>query len=205
VNGKLYIGQTKQSPNKRFYAHKLNLRTGKHTNKHLQSAWDKYGESAFEFSILDKVVFLESLNNLERFWIKHKNTTNPKFGYNKTSGGETGKVVSPESVKKRKLTMVGYWTAERRADMSAKKKGCKGVNNGRKFDEEFSKKQSRIKTKYGVEALNIATGEKKEFFNAVRAAAYFNIHKSSVYMVCKGKTKQCYGWTFKHINSAGGY
>lgn len=53
VNGKLYIGSTTTPFSVRFGHHKSNLRHNKHGNPHLQNAWNKYGESSFEFSVLE--------------------------------------------------------------------------------------------------------------------------------------------------------
>lgn len=52
VNGKRYIGSSKELYN-RFYEHLYNLRNQKSHNKHLQSAWNKYGEDAFIFEVLE--------------------------------------------------------------------------------------------------------------------------------------------------------
>lgn len=51
VSGKVYIGSSKNIEG-RFRQHKTKLRSGKHQNKHLQSAWLKYGEQAFTFEVL---------------------------------------------------------------------------------------------------------------------------------------------------------
>ena len=50
-NGKRYIGQSIDIQ-RRFREHKSKLKLGKHGNKHLQAAWNKYGGSSFDFSIL---------------------------------------------------------------------------------------------------------------------------------------------------------
>ena len=52
VNGKVYIGGAYKSLAARIRRHKCLLGLGKHHNKHLQSAWDKYGARNFEFSVL---------------------------------------------------------------------------------------------------------------------------------------------------------
>jgi group I intron endonuclease len=54
-NGKSYIGSTTMSFAKRLEHHRCLLRGGKHKNKYLQRAWDKYGEDNFEFKILEVV------------------------------------------------------------------------------------------------------------------------------------------------------
>lgn len=55
INSKKYIGSTTMSFSKRLEHHRCLLRNGTHKNKHLQRAWDKYGEDNFEFNILEVV------------------------------------------------------------------------------------------------------------------------------------------------------
>jgi group I intron endonuclease len=49
INGNWYVGSTVNK--KRLAAHKRQLKKNEHDNCHLQSAWNKYGESAFTFNI----------------------------------------------------------------------------------------------------------------------------------------------------------
>lgn len=51
VNGKQYIGSSKDC-DKRFSIHCRLLRHGKHDNRHLQAAWERYGSAAFSLVIL---------------------------------------------------------------------------------------------------------------------------------------------------------
>ena len=62
------------------------LTSGVHYNKHLQSAWIKYGESNFKFGILE-VCSKEELDEKEIYWINKFNANNTKYGYNQTLGG----------------------------------------------------------------------------------------------------------------------
>jgi len=55
INGKVYIGSSNDIINKRWKAHKFGLRRNSHYNRHLQRAWNKYGENAFSFEIVEKV------------------------------------------------------------------------------------------------------------------------------------------------------
>jgi hypothetical protein len=50
-NGKIYIGSAIDL-RARWEQHRHSLRRRDHRNRHLQQAWDKYGESNFEFSVL---------------------------------------------------------------------------------------------------------------------------------------------------------
>lgn len=48
VNGLCYVGST-NNRKVRWAYHRWELRNGRHPNTHLQRAWDKYSEAAFEF------------------------------------------------------------------------------------------------------------------------------------------------------------
>ena len=68
VNGKVYIGST-VNLKRRLDEHRRGLRGGAHGNPHLQSSWNKYGEDAFEFDILEYLDNLEELHLAEQFWV----------------------------------------------------------------------------------------------------------------------------------------
>ena len=53
-NGKLYIGSAVNIRN-RWYLHNYHLKKGDHDNRHLQNAYDKYGESMFKFQIVEEL------------------------------------------------------------------------------------------------------------------------------------------------------
>jgi group I intron endonuclease len=54
VNGKRYVGSAVRIEG-RWKEHRRDLRAGRHKNRHLQNAWIKYGEAAFEFRVLEIV------------------------------------------------------------------------------------------------------------------------------------------------------
>ena len=68
VNGKIYIGKAIDIERMRWEQHKRRLRDNKHDNKHLQNAWNKYGEINFEFSILLECEESQ-LNTYEQYYI----------------------------------------------------------------------------------------------------------------------------------------
>lgn len=86
VNGKYYIGMTKQTLIKRFSQHKQNAKMGKNT--YLYNAIRKYGNDNFEIELLLECSNKEECCNLEIEYIsKNKN------GYNLAPGGEGGFIV----------------------------------------------------------------------------------------------------------------
>ena len=89
-NNKAYIGQSTDIK-RRWINHKLELKNNSHRNSHLQNAFNKYGEEAFEFRILEET-FEENLDDAEEYWINYFDSTNPRKGYNLTYGGNNSKI-----------------------------------------------------------------------------------------------------------------
>lgn len=69
-NWKVYIGSCKRFK-QRWMEHVRHLRTQKHQNKHLQASFSKYGESAFEFFVVQDMPnsSLEERLKVEEDWI----------------------------------------------------------------------------------------------------------------------------------------
>lgn len=86
INEKKYIGLSKDIE-RRINDHKNYLRKNKHINDHLQSAWNTYGESNFNFRIIE-LCDENMLREREIYYINKFNSRNRIFGYNKTSGGD---------------------------------------------------------------------------------------------------------------------
>lgn len=84
INSKVYIGQTKVSLKLRFQNHLSAARNGK--DYVIGKAIRKYGEENFYIELL-KECTIEELNERERYWISYFNSTDNKFGYNISIGG----------------------------------------------------------------------------------------------------------------------
>lgn len=84
----------------RWKQHQNKLNKNNHPNVYLQSAWNKYGESDFDFSILEHCEF-DMLDEKENYWIEFYNTLDRTKGFNLKSGGQNGgSQYSDESRKK---------------------------------------------------------------------------------------------------------
>lgn len=90
TNGKKYIGKS-VNIQKRWKEHKSQLCNGTHVNSYLQHSWDKYGEFAFEFSIIEECAEGD-LNDREKYWIEFYNSFNN--GFNLTLGGDGGNTIA---------------------------------------------------------------------------------------------------------------
>lgn len=66
-NGKIYIGQA-EDIHARQVEHKRDLKKNRHHNQHLQHAWNKYGEKAFQFKTLERCSITE-LDSREQHYL----------------------------------------------------------------------------------------------------------------------------------------
>lgn len=83
VSGHGYVGSSKVMK-RRWKSHRTQLRGGRHSNFKLQAAWNKYGEAAFSFNILE-LCSEDNLREREVEWIAKLDTF--KNGYNCTQLG----------------------------------------------------------------------------------------------------------------------
>ncbi len=86
INGKMYVGKTAQSVERRWQRHLSNANTG-HQDR-LYQAIRKYGPRAFVAEGLTRCDSPEQMNNLEKLWIILLGTRDYKSGYNMTFGGD---------------------------------------------------------------------------------------------------------------------
>lgn len=86
-NGNVYIGQVhaNKGHKRRWIEHVYALRRNTHYNKHLQSAWNKYGEDAFVFEMVEEISDEGQLDFVEQRWINQ--TWNFSYNIQPTAGG----------------------------------------------------------------------------------------------------------------------
>lgn len=219
-NGKIYIGQSKNL-SERYKSHLYNLRNNKHGNSHLQSAYNKYGEMNFEYSIIEECL-LEDLNEREIYWI---GSTRFNDLFNKKEGGNsrfkfsdstielmrkinTGRKQSKETIDKRVAKNKGKKrTDEFRKLMSDKYKGIpqpkERVEKMRKTKTGSSMPIEQRMARIGMGAKPICQYELngnfiREFTSAKQAGNVLGIVKGDITQVCKGKRKTRGGFIFKY-------
>ncbi len=83
INHKVYIGQS-HNIKVRWRHHRSDLNNNRHHNIRLQNAWNKYGQKAFQFKIIEQTD-AENLDNRQKYWITKYDSVNN--GYNNDYGG----------------------------------------------------------------------------------------------------------------------
>lgn len=80
ANNKLYVGSS-INYKRRWKDHRTCLKGKRHSNVHLQRAWDKYGSKAFEFYILESCEESERYDR-EQYWINTLRSSDSDIGLN---------------------------------------------------------------------------------------------------------------------------
>lgn len=166
ANGRTYVGHSTHVK-QRLKEHRLDLRGGKHDNIHLQNAWRKYGETAFEFEtftempgatleqLLDAETHLWDLLGSNRFNMIKPGVPPTYYPEVRAKISDTlkGHGVSPTARAKMSASQTGKThTAETRAKMSTSHKGhgvsletrdkIRAANKGKKHSPETRAKMS---------------------------------------------------------------
>ena len=98
---KVYVGHSKRM-SQRWLDHQKDLKKNKHSNCHLQYAWNKYGKDDFIFRKIEYVENVkEKLIEREVHWCKVKDCHNPDKGYNIEVPGEYKKSKGKQGVNQR--------------------------------------------------------------------------------------------------------
>ncbi|MBU1173138.1 MAG: GIY-YIG nuclease family protein [Proteobacteria bacterium] len=136
-NYKVYVGSATNIKG-RWSNHICSLQKGRHDNSHLQRAWNKYGEEAFEFKVLiycdiDDLIWYE-----QRAMDIYRDTKGWEMMYNMlpTAGSSLGYRHTPEL----KAFMVALNTGRKHTPEERKKQSER--QKGRKISPETRAKRS---------------------------------------------------------------
>lgn len=185
LDGKIYIGQSTQL-NIRMAQHKSDLKNNRSNHAHLQSSYNKYGKSNFEFFLM-RGCEIHELDYLECFFIEYFNSTNRAKGYNSDFGGNAQKRLSDETKKKISENNARYFLGKKRPEISERmkvrvitdeyrkniskcKKGTKHKESTKMILSDYYKldlgnRRQKQKERCNKKILNVETGETYESIN----------------------------------------
>lgn len=108
-NNKVYVGKAGDS--KARWRKHLSIASCKRAKEQfaIHRAIHKYGESSFEFTVIQSLPNELICNEAEQYWISFFKSKSKQFGYNLTEGGEgvSGRVVSEETREKIRQKALG--------------------------------------------------------------------------------------------------
>lgn len=148
INGKMYIGQTCQKPERRW-----NSGYGYRNCSYFYNAIRKYGWENFKHEVIASNLTLEEANKFESILIEKLDTRNPDKGYNLRTGGKNGLLAEETKAKIKKAVsgenapMLGKHLSEEAKEKIRKARQGKycGKNNpnyGKHHSVESRKKMS---------------------------------------------------------------
>lgn len=115
ASGRRYIGKS-VNITRRWQLHRWYLRNNRHHCGWLQNAWNKYGQDAFLFEIVEDVTDFSQLAERECFWIAN---TPRAFNNQRVAPDWTGLKHSPATIERMRDSAIRANTPEVRAKKSA--------------------------------------------------------------------------------------
>lgn len=224
--GKFYIGSAVDL-RQRYYRHFGALQRNWHPNRHLQSAWNKYGSDAFTFEVLEYVLLPEMLTAREQHFF---DTLKPfgKRGFNlsPTAGSTLGVKYSPEVCEKLSTWQRGRpaWNRGKKSSPEAVEKWRQSMKDYKQTEEHkrnaaatrIGKKRSlETREKMRLSALGHAPTNAKTFIltspdgteyvahNLLAFCRERGLNSSTLTQVAKGNRKQHKGWKARYPDSTG--
>lgn len=212
ANGRIYIGSSRNL-HKRIEAHKWRLKSHTHKNRHLQRAYDKYGETAFEYQVIEFVMPWMIIER-EQYWIdKYKPFGDQGFNIMPRADGSHH---SPESIKLQSESMKGRkLSPEHKAKLHAKLIGNQ-YTKGKKLPPFTDDHKNaircaligKIKTDETCQKISdskaylwVVTkpdGEELSVFNLREFCRNNGLHQGHMVAVANGKERSHKGWKCRH-------
>ena len=192
INGKIYIGKTQYSLERRFQEHCRDSRKSTEEHRPLYAAMRKYGIEHFHIELIE-----ETNNPEEReiYWIEQKGSF--KNGYNATKGGDGKHYLDYDLIVAtyKELQNINKVCNKLNIDKLSVRTALKSKNITPLSSQEVAKRErSNIINQYDLENNYI-----QSFPSVKEAARMINKPKgvSHITDVCKGRRKTAYGYIWK--------
>lgn len=188
-----YVGSSISTIAQRFGTHRYTLRNNKHRNPHLQAAWNKYGEDAFAFLVLENTPTADVLT-AEARWYQQFKRAGLRL-YNMKPGGQNSQLglrhsdKTKQQMAKSHLGLKYKMTPEGSAKISEM--------NRRKLTPEV-----RAKIAHTWTGLIAPNGETHTIHNLLSFCRENALDMSAMRKVALGYVKSYKGWTSPNARSA---
>lgn len=191
INGKLYIGKTEFSIEKRFKEHCKDAFRRKNEKRPLYAAMRKYGIDNFEITLIEET---DCPEDREIFWIEQKRSY--KTGYNATLGGDGRKYLDYD------LVIATYQELKSTKDTAKRLKICeesvRNILKNNNIPRYSSKEVNRRKYGHIVNQYDLNMNYIQSFPSIISAAKSLNKNGvSHISDACKGRRQTAYGFKWK--------
>jgi len=203
INGKYYIGSS-NNIKQRWYNHRRELNKNIHKNNYLQRAWNKYGESKFEFVLIESL----SPDNCLISEQTHLNICNNNRNISYNIGKDAispfrGLHHSPETILKIIKSNTGRkWSMQQKETRSKKMKwkytGNKNPNFGKRMPPKT--KLSILKSRMDMKIYCFKHTISSEIFKGTRHEfrMYIHVGRDSIHQLVNGIIKSCKKWIIQN-------
>ena len=216
-NGKIYIGQTINKKQRKYYYNSGNFK------QHIK-LWNNANfynwNPADTFEIIEECYCGENrskLNEREIYWIEYYNSFKNGLNCNEGGNGNLGCVFSTESLKKMSESKIGVkHTEERNRKKSEYTKGRKHTEDSKKkmSENKIKNMTDKVKNKIRVGLIgnNNGIGNKGNakkiicltnniiYDSIKKAAVELNLWETGIVGVCQGKSNNTKGYKFKYYD-----
>ena len=209
INGKVYIGITKQEPEQRWRHGQ-----GYKSSPHFYAAIQKYGWDNFEHNILFQNLTKEKACKKEQELIAKYHSMDREFGYNSTSGGDIF-TMNEETKRKISQSMIGNKNGLGHPCSEEKKKKISEAQKGKHLTEEHKQKLSKaVKNRHtpcsdqAKENIRKASRKKpvyceelKTVFESVQECSrQLGIPATNISKLCNGRGKTLKGYHLRYYD-----
>ena len=201
LNGKMYIGKTLHSIQKRFQEHIKDSQKVRYDKRPLYDAMNKYGIENFELTLVENAE-AELLDEREKYWIEYYDTY--KNGYNATLGGEGKTLYDYDQLIEDYLSgsLIKEVSQHFGCDVKVIQEALCSVNiNSQQNARKHTKKQLRCSDKKGFEKFFASRAEAAEWLMAegkTKASDLDNV-VAAIGRAANGKRKTAYGLEWENI------
>lgn len=194
INGKIYIGKTEFSIEKRFKEHCSDAFRTEIGQRPLYAAMRKYGIEHFHISLIEET---DNPEEREIYWIEKMRSF--KYGYNATCGGDGKKYIDYDLVISTYRKTLNQKTTSELLNIhvqTVRKIIKENIPNEVLTSEDASKKfLSR-----SVAKIDPKTGAVLAIYSSVGEAERENNISKHIGAVCKGKRKTAGGFKWEYID-----
>lgn len=181
LNNKTYVGSS-LCVRRRLKDHLRKLLHDKHGNKHLQSAFNKYGQTSFQFAILE---YCEPVKDTILFIEQKYLDLNPEYNNAKCAKNNAGWHHTKESIAKIVKNRIGKPRPVniKNPSPAVKIKNSNYINKNRTIPVD----------QYTLDGVYI-----RSFYSISFAARSINRRKEGIRDCCKGRQLSAYGYIWKY-------
>jgi len=191
INGKVYIGSTSRDFETRFKEHKRLLLENRHHCSYLQRAWNKYGEMAFEFHILDHVSGSIEILKADQAWIDSIRQFNGIYNTSILVGSPLSQENTDEASARISEIQKKKWENQNRRDALAER-------NRNRTDEERRVLHDIGRQRIGSPDVTVISPDGQKFREIIGVRKFCKEHGldyRSFLRLSKGEYATYKGWT----------